>query len=125
MPQTLWHDDDDSSLAASFERLHTLRQDVDCICLLHSPNNNFQRAFNEQVLSSRPQVSGGQTRRAGLICQVHTQAGGECTQIERERGRGARIVVRLSAGIPIATQMAFNLKAHRQIYALDKIKAST
>lgn len=122
MPQTLWHDDDDSSLAASFERLHTLRQDVDCICLLHSPNNNFQRAFNEQVLSSRPQVSGGQTRRAGLICQVHTQAGGECSQREEEEGGG---VVRLSAGIPIATQMAFNLKAHRQIYALDKIKAST
>lgn len=47
------------------------RQDVDCICLLHSPNNNFQRAHLMNRCSSNwPQVSGG------LICQVHTRAGG-------------------------------------------------
>lgn len=47
------------------------RQDVDCICLLHSPNNNLQRAFNEQVLQlAYRQVSGG------LICPGHTRTGG-------------------------------------------------
>lgn len=82
--------------------------------------------FNEQVPTSPTRHVYLAAWLAGwpvcLICQVHT--------IWRKSESSAWStlwtgVVCVSAGIRIATQMAFNLKAHRQIYALDKIKAST
>lgn len=88
MPQTLWHDD--GNLSASFERLHTHadRMSIAFVYCTRPTIISSEHLMNR--CSSRPQVSGGETSRAALICQVHTGgwSSGQRESAEREEERG-------------------------------------